>query len=174
MTRAFAFAPELRDERRLCFYAAVFNAPAIVTEFGETFREVIKPGAFTRALVENTGIYACVEHDPARTFATRDTGLLMQQDARGLFASVYLPETPVGNQVLADVKDGKYRGASFKFFTWEEAVRPGSPKTVEVIAADLREVCLTASPVYSTTVVSVRSRTPVDRERRVRLLKLRT
>lgn len=181
MHRAAGDPPEVRDGRRLCFYAAVFNRYATITEGGRTYRETIRPGAFRSTLAAaRNDVYACVEHAAVQTFARRSTGLVLQEDGRGLFASCYLPEgDPFADQVLTDVRAGKYRGCSFAFRTtsdrWHAGGTPGGPplELCEVLGADLVDVCVTANPAYRDTAVSVRADRDRDRGRRIRLLKLR-
>jgi HK97 family phage prohead protease len=177
--RAAGDAPQIRDERRLVFYPAVFNRYSRpITEGGRTFREVIRPGAFTATLAAGVDVYACIEHAKPQTFATRAGGLLLAEDPRGLFASCYLEAGTLGDQVLADVRAGVYRGCSFAFRTvsdrWTEPVAGGPPLPLcELLAVDLVDVTLTRNPAYLDTVFSVRSAASVGRDRRLRLLKLR-
>lgn len=172
LIRASVAPVELRAERRLVFYAATFNVETTITEGGRTFRELIRPGAFTDTLQRSQGVYACVEHRQGESFASVETGLLLQQDKRGLFASCYLPENEIGNRVLADVQADKLRGCSFAFRTLRERVTDGPLPLVELLAVELVDVAVTANPAYPATVVSVRS-DPKNRARRLRLLRAR-
>jgi HK97 family phage prohead protease len=173
--------PTIREERRLGFYAALFDAPAVVYDFrpGEKQRsdytEVIRPGAFTDALSGAGEVIANVNHDPGRTFAKRSDGsLLLQEDPVGLYVSCWLPDDPLGNSVLEDVKAGKLDAASFQFtpknnrWTGDEC---------ELLAVNLFDVCLTARPAYPQTKGEVHLRT-ADRLRelfaRLMLVKLLT
>lgn len=159
--RAFDGPPEMRSDRRLVFYPAVFNSKAKVTEYGETFFEVIRPGAFARSLASNRDVIATIEHAPESQFAARSTGLILQEDARGLFASVYLGPSPANDRIIADVKSGKLNGGSV-FFRDRPGGRTRTADTPypldEVNDADLIDVCLSAgSQVYKDTTVSVRT-----------------
>lgn len=180
LLRASGGPPEVQDDRRLVFYAAVFNRYSQpITEGGRTFREVIRPGAFTQSLAAGGDVYACVEHARVQTFATRaDGSLLLAEDARGLFATCYLGERGLPAQVLADVRAGAYRGCSFAFRTITDrttAPKPGGPPLplVELLAVELIDVSLVRNPAYPATVFSLRSDGARTRERRLRLLKLR-
>ncbi|QEL18536.1 HK97 family phage prohead protease [Limnoglobus roseus] len=181
--RTLSSAPEVRDDRRLVFYAAVFDTPATVTENGETFSEVIRPGAFRRTLADPAvDVIADLEHDPAKTFARRSTGLLLQEDPRGLFASAYLPPSALNDQILADVRSGRINGASFQFTDAPggrrrtAAAGPGGLPTDDVTDVTLIDVTLSAGhQVYKATTVSVRTAGP-DLENlflRLRLAKAR-
>jgi uncharacterized protein len=174
LIRASVAPVELRAERRLVFYAATFNVETTITEGGRTFREVIRPAAFTDTLQRSQLVYACVEHRREESFAAVETGLLLQQDQRGLFASCYLPDSPVGNRVLGDVQAGRLRGCSFAFRTardrWTES--PAALPLCELFAVELVDVAVTANPAYPATVLSVRA-ADKNRNRRLRLLKLK-
>jgi HK97 family phage prohead protease len=177
LIRASAAPVEIRAERRLCFYAAVFDVETTITEQGNTFREVIRPGAFSETLTRSAAVYACVEHRREESFATVADGLLLQQDARGLFASCYLPDSAIGNRVLDDVQAGRLTGCSFAFRTlrdrWHNRADIRSPFQIcELLAVELVDVAVTARPAYPATVVSVRS-DPKHRERRLRLARVR-
>lgn len=166
--------PELRAGRRLCFYPATFGVETVINENGRRFREVIRPGAFTDSLSSDSDVIATIEHDKQRVFAKRSTGLILQEDERGLFASVYLGNSPIETEALEGVHSGRYRGCSFAFRVPEGGDRetPGSPlPLVELLSVLLLDVCLTATPAYPHTVVSVRAAR--DRGRRLRLVQLR-
>jgi HK97 family phage prohead protease len=174
--RATITAPELRGERRLCFYAAIFNVETVITSEGPAFREVIRPGAFASAIAARDPVYACVDHQRSTAFSDLDTGLMLQEDARGLFCSCYLGDTPNANAVLNDVKAGRLPGCSFAFRTVREqrTQQAGALPLVEVLQVRLTDVCLTNKPAYGGTVVSVRSNLNKHRDRRLQLLKLQT
>ena len=157
--RAGGLAPEVRDGRRLCCYAAVFDVPSgVIREDGRTFREVIRPGAFTRSLASGRDVYACIEHDPATAFARRSTGLMLQEDGRGLFWSCWLPPSEAADQVLTKVRSGGFRGCSFAFRPKADRWSGGPPvELCELLDVELIDVTLTARPAYPRTDYSVRS-----------------
>lgn len=161
LTRTSDVPPEMRGDRRLCFYAAIFDVPASVSENGENFVEVIRPGAFARAIASNCEVIANLEHDPRTTFAKRSTGLMLQEDARGLFCSVYLPKSAANDKVIEGVRTGKLNGCSFKFCDTPNGRRrtvTGGTTLHEVLDVELLDVCLSAgNAVYKQTAVSLRS-----------------
>lgn len=152
----------LEDGRRLTWYACLFDSPTVIHEGGETYTEVVRPGAFDRTLAARTSVIANVDHDPARTFAaTADGTLLLQTDPKGLFCSCWLPETALGDVVLDDVQSGRLAGASFRFVPTETREAGG---VVERVGVTLADVCVTATPAYPDTLGEVHVRT-VDRNR---------
>lgn len=182
--RTLTAAPVVRDERRLVFYAAVFNAQVNVTEFGESFTETIRPGAFRRSLSDGRVIPVNLEHDPSTVFASTQTGLILQEDGRGLFASVYLPPSPVNDTILHRVRTGIITGASFQSLdapggrlrTFGAGM--GGLPLDEVLDMVLIDVCLSAGrQVYRETAVSLRTQAVADammEAQRLRMLKLKS
>ncbi len=179
--RTSHFVPEIRDERRLVFYPAIFNTSAVITEQGETFVEVIRPGTFQRTLSDPTAeVVASVEHDPQKVFARRSRGLLLQEDARGLFASCYLEPNALNDSILKAVRSGEITGASFQMIDVANgrkrtmASGPNELPTIEVTDVRLIDVTLSAgSQIYKTTTVSVRTAGIDHTLLRYRLLKAR-
>ena len=159
--RAAGLPPEMRDGRRLCCYFAVFDSTTdrVLTEHGRRFREVVRRGAFARTLAADAPVYACVEHDRAATFATRPGSLLLQEDERGLFGSVYLGASPLEERVLAAVAGGELAGCSFGFHDRTVRTTPGTDGVPldELLSVDLFDVTLTRRGVYRQADVSVRA-----------------
>lgn len=155
--------------RRLEGYAALFDTPADIGDF----TEVIKPGAFVRA-IEVNDILALADHDPNRLLArTRSRTLRLSEDAKGLAFHLDLPDTQTGRDVLALAERGDLGGMSFGFNvrnggeTWEGRTRT-------LVNIDLREISVvSAFPAYDGTVINARSRGEVSPlTLRLRLLEL--
>ena len=171
---------EITDRRRITFYPCVFNTEARIKERsadGEivTYREVIRPGAFTATLDEWGEVVANLDHDDAKTFARRSDGtLLLQEDPHGLWASCWIPVGEFGDGILADIQSGKLDGCSFKFGPVETRT---SNNLVERIAVSLHDVCLTAYPAYEGTEVTHHRTRALQRANflftKLRLLKLK-
>jgi uncharacterized protein len=176
--RAAASVPEIRGDRRLCFYAAVFDVRSrTLTDVPGRgpYQEILRPGAFSASLARGADVYACLEHDPSKAFSRRSQGLLLEEDGRGLFASCYLPPSPFNDEVLNQVRERKLSGCSFGFRSRQEREsRTADGLLVEQLIVDLVDVALTRQPAYPGTVVSVRADVGSEnRSRRLRLLKLR-
>jgi HK97 family phage prohead protease len=157
-------AIELRavEGRRLVGLAAPFN---IETRIGH-FRETIMPGAFTATLASGGDILGLVDHDPGRLLARTSSGTLrLAETTRGLEFELDVPETALGNDVLALAKRGDIGGASIGFRatrdTWPARDRR------QVHAVNLLEMSIVHSfPAYDAAKVSVRSAVSNDDIRR--------
>lgn len=175
--RQSSTTPTLSDRRRLEFYAAVFDVPAVVTdtmpgvEGKARYTEVVLAGAFSESLAGNREVLANVDHDASRTFARRSDGsLLLQEDPHGLYCSCWLPEDELGDYVLRSVKEGRMTGCSFRFTPVRERWLDG-PRC-ELQAVDLADVCVTAMPAYPDTEVHVRHDTRKHTDLAVSLFRL--
>lgn len=153
---------EIKDSRRLTFYAATFDQSARVYDRmpGATqpsyYTETIKPGSFKRTIGTSTEVIANVDHDPSLTFAKKSDGtLIMQEDPKGLFCSAWIPETPLGDSIIRDVESGELHGCSFRFEI-EKARWVGDSCELEDVI--LHDVCVTGKPAYDNTEVHLRTR----------------
>ena len=155
--------------RRLVGHAAVFDQAA---DIGGT-REIIRRGAFAKALASGADVLALVDHSPQPLLArTRSRTLRLAEDARGLAFEVDLPQTTLGSDILALAERGDLGGASFGFMIPKGGER-WQGRTRELVEIDLREISVVhAWPAYPTTDVAARSRGASDELRR-KLARLR-
>ncbi|HKQ02645.1 MAG TPA: HK97 family phage prohead protease [Actinomycetes bacterium] len=160
-TRAIAGGLELREEAgkrpRLKGYAAVFDSKSV--DLGG-FIEVVKPGAFKRALEKGQDVRALVNHNPDLIIGrSGKTGsLTMMEDDRGLLVEIEPPDTQAGRDVIENVKSGVLDGMSFAFrAVTEKWDTKGKPAFRELLDVDLFDVSVVAFPAYPKTRVAVRS-----------------
>lgn len=166
-----AGALEFRVKGRLLEgYAAVFGQNA---EIGG-FTERIARGAFSKSLTSRADILGLVDHDAGRILArTRSGTLRLKEDGFGLAFEIDVPDTTLGNDVLALAKRGDLGGMSFGF----RAAQNGETwvgKMRELRSVDLVEVSVVGSfPAYSGTTVQARARSGPDAAARRALARLR-
>lgn len=155
--------------RRLVGHAAVFDQAA---DIGGT-KEIIRRGAFAKALAGGADILALVDHNPQSLLGrTRTRTLRLEEDARGLAFEIDLPKTSVGADILELAERGDLGGASFGFLIPKGGER-WQGRTRELVEIDLREISVVhAWPAYPTTDVAARSRGASDEVRR-KLARLR-
>src|ERR1700720_2852043 len=78
-------------------YASVFDS--LSQDLGG-FRELVKPGAFKRALAESPDILCVVGHDPDKLLGRTMSGTCsVEQDERGLKFRTKLPNTSLGRDM---------------------------------------------------------------------------
>lgn len=150
LTRRSQARFEVKDKRRLSFYAAIFNAPALITERDASgnlvkYNEVILPSAFDDTLATDTEVIANLDHDEVDTFAKRSNGsLVLQVDPFGLYCSCYLHDDAIRQRI----NSGELDGCSFRFVPVVDRTSNG---VVERVSVKLYDVCLTSNPAYVQT-----------------------
>lgn len=142
--------------KTLTGYAAVFDS---LSEDLGGFREIIKPGAFDRALKEGHDVRALVNHDNSLLLGRSASGTLrLSVDPRGLKYEIDLPDTTAARDVAESVKRGDISGSSFGFRTIADAwPKVDGVVTREVIDLELLDVSPVTYPAYRATEVSLRA-----------------
>lgn len=158
-------------------YAAVFDAPSV--DMG--FIELVRRGAFSRAISQRQDVRALVEHDPQRIIGRTAAGTLqLHEDARGLHARIELPDTSAGRDVRESIRRGDLTQMSFAFRTMTDRwYTENGVLHRDLLDVDLLDVSVVAYPAYpDTTVAQARAAAhrsgeerahTADRIRRVRL-----
>jgi HK97 family phage prohead protease len=161
-------AVELRaaSGRKLEGYAAVFDSPTTIADFSET----VKRSAFRASLASGGDVLALVDHDPTRLLARTSSGTLrLSEDSYGLAFSLDVPNTQLGNDILALAERRDLGGCSFGFRVKDEAWPAKNRR--ELRAVDLVEISVVqAFPAYSQTSICARSRMTPEAEARLRRL----
>jgi HK97 family phage prohead protease len=137
-------------------YAATFNAEAT----GLNFREVIAPGAFTRALASNDPVFLLVNHDmEGIPLASTQSGTLqLRQDKTGLYMEATLdPANPKAQELSSALRRGDMDKMSFAFTVSPDGqTRDAGLRTINDIER-LYEVSVVTLPAYDSTSVGMRS-----------------
>lgn len=137
-----------------------YNAPANIVERGRKFVEVIRPGAFGRALTAGRDVIATFNHDIGRLLGRTASGTLTLTDGPdALRYEVELPES------AADVREllarGDLRGSSFTAAPIGREGDRWKGDYRELLALELFEVGPVVSPAYPTSAAELRSGGPV-------------
>lgn len=146
------------EKKQLVGYAAKFDVRSNLL-FGE-FYEIVRKGAFKKALSTNPDVRFLVNHDPSRMLARTASGTLrLREDDVGLRFEADLPNTTLGRDTAEQVSRGDLREMSFDFKkikdTWTEDVT--KKETVrELIEVTIRDVSLATYPAYPDTEASLR------------------
>ena len=148
---------------RLVGYAAVFNSRSVELPGG--FVEIVRPGAFKRALA-TADVRALIDHDPRLILGRTTAGTLtLAEDDRGLKVEIEPPDTPAGRGVLVSVQRGDLDGMSFGFRTRTDRWQLESkPPLRELLDVDLFDVSVVAFPAYPRTEIALRSLAEAQRE----------
>jgi HK97 family phage prohead protease len=140
-------------------YASVFNSKS--QDLGG-FVEIVRPGAFTRALTGGADVRALVNHDPNLILGRSAAGtLVLVEDERGLRVEILPPDTQAGRDTLESVRRGDLDGMSFAFRAiqdkWDYSDKARGTMLRELLDVDLFDVSVVAFPAYPKTDVALRS-----------------
>jgi len=153
-------------------YAATFNSEAS----GLNFREVIAPGAFTRALASTDPVFLLVNHDmEGIPLASTQSGTLkLRQDNTGLYMEATLDQTnPKAQELSSAIRRGDMDKMSFAFTVSPDGqTRDEGLRTIQDIER-LYEVSVVTLPAYDSTSVGMRKADEPDLELAKRKLKLK-
>jgi HK97 family phage prohead protease len=148
-------------ETHIVGYAAKYNvlSHALRSKYGP-FKEVIKPGAFDKALAKNRSILARVEHRDK--IAKTPKTLSVVADDKGLRFDAKVPSTTLGKDTAEEVRSEILDACSFAFSgdTKDEWTKDKDGNEIRTITEfdNIDDVALTATPAYPGTELSIRSR----------------
>jgi HK97 family phage prohead protease len=146
------------DKNFISGYAAVYDTPTV--KMG--FREVVKPGAFDRALKEKQDVRVLFNHDPSAILGRSTAGTAtLSTDKKGLKFRCEMPDTTTGRDVMTSIKRGDISQCSFAFRAVKQAwVNSSDPEngdasitTRELRDVDLGDVSAVTYPAYDGTNV---------------------
>jgi HK97 family phage prohead protease len=141
-------------------YAAVFNSEA---KIGSSFSEVIRPGAFNRALKEKQDVRALFNHNDNKVLGRVKPGTLrLAVDDKGLRYEIDAPNTTVANDLIESIDRGDIDASSFGFIArgqkWNETTKDGKTTYLrELTDCDILDVSPVTYPAYSATTTGLRS-----------------
>ena len=151
------------NSRHVEGYAVVFESQSEDLGFFET----IDRGAITQELVDNSDVFALLNHDDEKVLARSKNGvgsLKLTVDERGLKYEFDAADTQLGNDLLEYLKRGEINTSSFAFAldyndpeaeTWTRK-NGANYRTIHKIAY-LHDVSPVWNAAYSATSVSQRS-----------------
>ena len=150
-------ATELRvdeNENVLEGYAAVFGKWSDSLGF---FREKIRKGAFKRSIKNGADVKALFNHDANLILGgTKNKTLEVNEDDKGLFYRVQLPETSYAKDLYESVKRGDINQNSFGFETLSDKWNDKGDER-ELLEVKLFDVSPVTYPAYPQTKVTARS-----------------
>lgn len=163
-TRDLPFAPDPDgDGLTLTGYAAVFNERARIQSVGGEFDEIIRPGAFTRSLEQQTpalmfdhGKHPMVGNIPIGTFTA------IREDDHGVHVTARLHDNYLTQPVRDAIAGGSINGMSFRFLGGDDTVdkwtrtKGGVPQR-EILSTKVLEMGPVVFPAYTGTEVAVRN-----------------
>jgi len=145
-------------------YASVFNHRSkLIFDWGDTYFEVIEPGAFDDALrAENLNVIATVNHRRDLMLGrTKSNTLRLTVDERGLKYDIDIPDTSLGRDTKIQVERGDFFESSFVYTVQRENIRwdeteDGVPVRYIKKVDRLYDVSIVTDGAFSNTDIAAR------------------
>ena len=144
------------NSRHISGYALLFNTRSV--QLGD-FVEVIAPDALNQDIINNSDVFALINHDPQRVVARSRNGqgsLTLTLDEKGLKYEFDSPNSALGDELLESIKRGDISNSSFSFTVkrdnWEQL--PDGTYLRTILEFDkLFDVSPVYQPAYQDTTV---------------------
>lgn len=154
------------ESRSVEGYALLFD----IASDGLSFEETIERGALD-GVIERSDVFALMNHDMGRGILARSQkgggSLSLTVDAKGLKYRFEAPKTPLGDELLENLRRGEVTESSFCFDvekdTWEKKADGTWKRTVHKIG-NLYDVSPVYNAAYSKTSVYLRGREEAEKE----------
>lgn len=150
------FRAEELDKNKLIGYASVFDQ---ATQLGQGLYEVVRRGAFKRAIEEKHDVRALIDHNPSLVLGrSKSNTLKMEEDNIGLRVEIDLPDSQVAKDIKESVRRGDVDQMSFGFIIKQDRFTRNNEGVLrEVLDVDLFDVSIVTYPAYEGTSISLRS-----------------
>ena len=161
---------ETGNSRTITGTAIVFNTESEeLDDWGETFREVIKPEACTAEFLATQDIKMNMLHNRQLTIARNNKNaanatLRLSVDERGVNFEFEAPKCDIGDRCLEMVRRGDYSGCSFEFYPMDYEIEETADgvKITHTKFRALTALTIGLDPAYRQTSVNVRELTHHD------------
>ena len=126
----------------------------LITENGKTFREIVNPLVFQRAINKSDSVEFLLNHNPKLKLGDTKSGVKLYEDNIGLKIEADITDE---NTIRSYNDNGKFSGFSFGFiankdnFTVEDGVNIRRLEDIDLIEVSLLEVGYT--PAYTGTMI---------------------
>lgn len=154
------------ESRAVEGYALLFDTPST----GLPFTEVIERGALD-GVIAKSDVFALLNHDQSRGILARAKkgkgSLVLSVDAKGLKYRFEAPNTPLGDELLENLKRCEIDSSSFAFTvekdTWERSKDGKVKRTIQKVS-ELFDVSPVYNAAYSQTSVYKRGLDDLEAE----------
>lgn len=141
-------------------YAAIFDSETTIMGM---FREVVRRGAFKRAINEKQDVRALIDHESSSIIGRTKAGTLtLEEDEKGLRTVIKPPKTQVARDIIENMRQGNVDQMSFAFTVQKQVWSTDSNKLDlrEILDVNLYDVSIVTFPAYSGTSVGLRGISP--------------
>lgn len=155
----------VEDKRTVEGYALLFDTASD----GLDFTEVIDHGALD-GVIARSDVFALLNHDRSRGILARSKGgdgsLTLSVDEKGLMYRFEAPKTPLGDELLENLRRGEIDQSSFAFDvekdTWERNADGSWKRTIHQFG-HLYDVSPVYNAAYSRTSVYMRGKEEAEK-----------
>lgn len=119
------------------------------------FTEIIRSGAITQELIDNSDVVMCVNHDENKMVARSRNGkgtLLLELREDGLHFMFEAPSTQLGDELLYNVRNGNLFECSFAFSI--DGKDAGSEKWYRTDSNELKREIIKINGLYDCSIVT--------------------
>jgi HK97 family phage prohead protease len=151
------------EKRGLQGYAATYDNLSDPIGGGYwSFREIIRPGAFSAAFKSGADVRCLFNHDANWILGrTRSKTMRLEDRSQGLWFDCDVPAGPMAQHVADAVERGDVNGCSFSFRTlrdrWTFSSKDEEMDQRELLEVEIDDVGPVTFPAYPDTEVDVRS-----------------
>lgn len=167
-TRNTDAAAQVREETDgkifIDFYPAVFNQRSkLIREWGESFFEIIDAAAFDNVLKDpGLNTIHTVDHLRVKMLGRVVSGTLkLTTDTKGLKATIEMPNTTLGRDMVEMIKRGDYYECSFIYTIAENGVKYDRSEEIPVRTvtnvADLIDTSFVIDGAFANTQIKTRA-----------------
>ena len=146
-----------KEDGKIVGYASVFDE---TTNIGGMFDEVVRPGAFARAIKEKQDVRALWNHDSNVILGRTKAGTLrLEEDNKGLWIEIDPPNTQAAHDLMESMSRGDVDSMSFAFVATEETwtERKDELALRELKDLNLYDISAVTYAAYEGTSVGLRS-----------------
>ncbi|MFD1953730.1 HK97 family phage prohead protease [Paenibacillus thailandensis] len=137
-------------------YAARFNEPTVLYEYGDTqYKEKVHPDAFRDA--DMSDVIFNYNHGGKVMARTRNKTLDLKVDSKGLFIRARLDGTEEGRRLYEEIKGGYIDRMSYAYTVKESSYDTETRTRTILRIKKLYDVSAVDIPAYDTTSISARS-----------------
>lgn len=162
-------AEVIAESRRVYGCAIKFESESVDMGFIET----IHRGAVTQELLDNSDIFALVDHDKSKVLARSCYGkgsLKLELHDDGLYYEFDAPNTVLGDEVLEHIRRGEFGGSSFAFSIngnndehWYHRLEDGKLMRDIFHISGLYDVSCVYNPAYEATSCDTRAKHIIEK-----------
>lgn len=145
------------DRKIIQGYAVVFDEWIDINNWGDSWKECVRKGTFTKSLNENK-ILALYNHDFNNVLGRKDVNMTLLEDDKGLYFEIELPNTTQANDLYELINKGIVNQCSFAGYVRKNVWRKDEGENVlrEILEIDLIEITITPIPAYEVTEAEVK------------------